>query len=162
MNINGITAVGSIADLVTCVAAIIGVSVARKTFRADHERRKKQATIEFYRSIGDKCDELLIQIENDFPKDAVVTYDVIKTNKDTYYKIVHYLNLMEEMSVGINKDVFDIKIFSRIAGRHSIRWFEKLKNVIEGIRNESDSNYRYSDFTTMVETLERDFFPKST
>jgi len=129
---------------------------SKKSFGANYVAGRKLATIEFYRKISDDCDASLKRVEDNFKGNTAINYDDVRVGnygKDTYDDIVTFLNRMEEMSVGINTGVFDINVFSKIAGAHSIRWFMKLKNVIEGIRKEDGYRGCYSDFEKMVDRL---------
>jgi len=152
-SINNIQLLVAIFTGIGALIALVGVIVAIWQIKADHNRRKKQATIEFYRDISDKCDESLKQVKADFPGSDAIDYYQLKTNVGTFDGIVRYLTLMEEFSVGINTNVFDIKIFNKIARGISIKWFTRFKNVIEHQRIEQNNPDMCIDFEEMVKKL---------
>ena len=55
---------GNVCIFLGLIFAFLQVYWVKKRFRADHERTKKQATIEFYHRVDKVCDELLEQIDD--------------------------------------------------------------------------------------------------
>jgi len=152
---------GSISDLVTAIAAVVGVIGAIIAFIADHERRKKQATIEFYHLIEREFVDALDIIEKKFPQNEVINERDIKHNAPLLNAITMYLSYMEDLAVGINTKVYDIHVFDRLAGACTIDWFDKLRVVIAHFRHEFDSRgqhkpYLYGDFEKMVLNLKKE------
>lgn len=150
--------------IATCVGVfitLVGVVVAVWHIRANHERRKKQATIEFYHIIDDHCTESLRQIDKKFPRNNVISVSDIESDKsgdDTLRAIKKYLYHMECLSVGINTKVYDIFVFERMAGNFTVRWFDRLKEVIISFRKDFDSqgcpkSHAYKDFEDVVSRL---------
>jgi len=114
---------------------------------------KKQRTIEFYRSISDKCDKFLDEIDKKYTEETIIDYEKAEKDYKTFKKIRGYLYLMEEFSVGINNDVFDIEIFEQIAGVYSRIWHWRFKNIIDGIRVKENRPALFVEFTTMVDKI---------
>jgi hypothetical protein len=131
-----------------------GVFVVVWQLLADHKRRKYQATLEFYRKIGDKCDDLLEIINDKFPDGDVIEYDKVKNDREVLKAIEKFLFLMEEISVGINTKAFDIKVFGKITGEDYIKWFYRFERIIENFRVKYNPCV-YKDFEKMIYKLNR-------
>ncbi|MDR2592513.1 MAG: hypothetical protein LBC59_06880 [Chitinispirillales bacterium] len=145
-----------ISNIIICVGVIIAIwqlLLSKNSITADHERRKKQATIEFYRSICDACDEILEQLEIQFPNDGVINYDDVKNDPVALNAIRKYLSLMEEIAVGINTEVYDITIFDRIAGTYCTGWFRRFSEIIRIRRINNHYPNLYGDFENMIYKL---------
>jgi hypothetical protein len=75
--------------------------------------------------------------------------------------ITEYLSLMERFSVGINFKVYNFKVFQRMAGRATIKQWDKLYPVIESRRKKNDRKYLFSDFELLVKKLKKSYRLKS-
>jgi len=145
--------IGVIAALVTAVVALVALI-------KDHKRRRAQATHEVYISISKEANKLRNYINLFFPNEEVIEpNDSRYNNKELQLKISRLLALYEQISVGINLNIWDLGVFMRIAGRSSINWYKRLKPVIEKVREESDWKTVYGDFeelsNKMVEKYEK-------
>ncbi len=129
----------------------------REVFLADHERRKKQATIEFTHTVLERRREVQLMIRDSFGADHVNPTDArYADNEDLKRAVARFLNLMERISVGINIGVYDLHAFSRITGRSTIEFFHKLRPIIEHRRKEVGSPTLFGDFELMVKELEHE------
>jgi len=141
--------------------ALISAIIAIKSFIADHKRRKKQATFEFYHSIYKKFIKPLNKIDKWFPKDQIINVCELKNKnaKDRDYilnSISEYLSCMERFSVGIFEDVYDIDVFDRTVGAAlTIRWINKFRDFISYFSKKYDSPNAYVDLVDLVQELER-------
>jgi hypothetical protein len=164
----------SLAEVAGNVCICLGVIIAiwqlfdmKKSFKADHERRKKQATIEFYGEISEKFRESLKQIDEEFPNGEIINVSAVETDSAAQGAIKNYLSHMEDFSVGINTGIYDIYIFDRMAGVFTITWFDRLREFIAHSRREFDSlghlrPHTYGDFEALVSRLRevrRERFP---
>ena len=144
-----------LANVAVIAATVIGVlqfiRFTRAT-KADHERRKKQATIEFYNEI----DKEAFLLESMMIEKGIIGHVPIATiNEDVNFKeaVLRYMNLFERFSVGINTGVYDIYVFDRMMGRKVIYRFNSLRAYIEQRRSELNYQYLYNDFEKMIEYL---------
>jgi len=155
-----------------CICVGVGIAiwqlfVAKKGFKADHERRKKQATIAFYSEISEKFRESLKQIDETFPNEGIINVSAVETDSAMKDAIKNYLSHMEDFSVGINTGIYDIYIFDRMAGVFTITWFDRLREFIAHSRHKFDSlghlrPHTYGDFEALVSRLKevrRERFP---
>jgi hypothetical protein len=98
--------------------------------KADHNRRKKTATLEY---ISTKYAEARYEIEKEYG-DA----DIAKTNADEIIKdhvkmasLKRLMAVMEYASVGINMGIFDKDVVYRTSCTSFINNYNKLKSIIE-------------------------------
>ena len=162
MNVEKVFAMGSnIATCLMCITAVVGVIIAKITLNANHERRRKQATIEFFYHIEREYADALMVIEKKFPKNEVINVCDVKQDNVLLEAIEKYLSFMENMSVGINTNVYDIHVFDRMAGAFAINWFDTLRVIIASFRQDIDSRglqktYLYGDFEKLVLNLKEE------
>jgi hypothetical protein len=158
MNLKYFTEITS--DIAICITALVAIVTAiitiwqlklmREGFKADHERRRKQVTIEFYRSIRDECAGFMKQINEKFPNGKVINACDVKNDMAILKIIREYLSRMEILSVGVNINIYDIATFDRMAGASTIRSFERLKEVIVFRRETRNAPYLYGDFEKLI------------
>lgn len=85
-----------------------------KSLMADHERRKKQSTLEFYSDIYPYLSEFRTKITDIFGNGYVTPDDVrYKQDKDIQQMIYEYLVIIERFAVGINSGIYDINVFAK-------------------------------------------------
>jgi len=117
-------------QIIQTIFIVFGVIIAIITLLADHKRRKCQATLELYNPISEETYELRNKIRNIFKNETINPDDVrYKDDKELKRTITRFLSLYERISVGINLNVLDIKVFMRIAGKSSIDWYDRLKSI---------------------------------
>ena len=153
---------GIAANLAVIAGVVVAVMQLRKmrisndqqeqTFLADHERRKKQSTIEFYNEIDRETVVMKTLIYKKDPR-GVINVDVIGSDAELAASIKRYLSLMERFAVGVNTNVYDIGVFDRIAGGATVKTYYKLREYILGARKKSHS--AYIDLELMVQDLEK-------
>ena len=165
---NELDLIFKIIDIITNIFMIVGVVVAtfqlrmtRKSFLADHERRKKQSTIEFCHEILEILSPLRSRIKNTFGEDHINIGDP-RYNDGTLQSIItNYLNTMERLAVGINLKVYDLHTFRRISGRSTINMFNKLKGVIDHKRKKANRTDMYGDFEKLVHDLNGEYYEEN-
>jgi hypothetical protein len=119
------------------------------------QKRRYQATLDFYRKISDQCDTLVYAMNAKFPNNDITDPYQVNNDGDTLKTVEKFLFLMEEVSAGINAKVFDIRVFGQITGEDYIRWFKRLKDVIESHRTKFNYPTLYRYYEEMVKNLER-------
>lgn len=136
------------------ILTIIQLFFMWKSILADHERRKKQSTIEFYDNINKETKKLNESFKDVLDKNRI-TKEMLDDEKYTSFieAANRYLTLMERFSVGVNTKVYDLKIFMRIAGRSTINTFDQLREYIDLCRDGGKRSYMYTDFEKMVNAM---------
>ncbi|MCL2042653.1 MAG: DUF4760 domain-containing protein [Treponema sp.] len=145
----------TITAIISHAAIISGVVIALIQLKADHERRKKQATIEFYQKIRKENTMLLKVINEIFTINQVINVDDVegKDNQDILNIIKEYLFYMEMISVGINTNVYSDTIFERISGVSVTRSFYRFREIIYFLRRRSNNQAAYKDFEDLISKL---------
>ena len=129
--------------------------IQEKAMLADHERRKKEATIDMYQTIIGMPRTITKKLEDVFGKDRVNPSDSRFLQDDELQTmILRYLNLMERYCVGVNTGVYSIDLFSRMAGGSAIRTYKRLEPIIEERRQIKGSNSYYCEFEEVVAKLQ--------
>jgi len=146
-----------ISNLVQAIIGIIASLGVITTFcgsmRSNRKERKRE-TVLFHSSIGDKCSGFLSAITKEFGDSGIIDYKEAKANKEIFKAIMGYLAAMEEFSVGINNDVFDLNIFKETAGPRSVIWYNRFEEIIYVIRKENNRPTIFKEFETMVNRID--------
>lgn len=146
-----------IAENIQPLVVLAGVVVAVITLLADHKRRKRQATLELYNPISEETHELRNKIKDIFANEIINPDDQrYKSGKELQRTINRFLSLYERLSVGINFNVLDMKVFMRIAGKTTIDWYDRLKPVIEKRRLKGHLS-AYKDFEILVNKMRKKY-----
>lgn len=119
--------------------------------RLDHERRRKQATIEHVekiKSIYRENDHWLSQMHGD-------KVDLAKLSSDDVKKIKDMLSVVEHMSAGIMTGVFDFELLDRMSGAFLRRLYYRVEPLIENTRKAKNNANIYSDFQLLVDNINK-------
>jgi len=162
----------AIASLITSIGTIAAVLIAKKAFRIaeksffiDHERRKKQVTIEYYNSIFNTATIPLRQElrkafgENYYIHRFQQNDEKWKENTVLYDKVITYCRSMEKFAVGISIGVFDFDTFDRMSGKTTVMLFEQIKPLIVEKRKTMDYNAYCEEFQSLCLNLLRKHIP---
>jgi len=138
------------------IATILGIPIAIWTLKADHERQKKQSTVEFDREISSIAVDLQNQIKDIFHDDVINPNDERYDKNNNIQNIIkNYLSLMEQFSLGINMGIYDITTYIRLSGRTTTNWYNQLKEIINDNRNKNSQPSLYIEFEMMVEKINK-------
>ena len=163
-----------ITNIFLSVGAVIGVFqliqmkksniLQSKSLMADHERRKKQSTLEFYSDIYPYLSEFRIKITDVFGNGYVTPDDVrYNQNTDIQKMIYEYLVIIERFAVGIYSGIYDINIFAKTSGKGVSDMYKKLSPIIEDMRITQNYPEMFNDFEKMskdvIEVREK-MYPK--
>jgi len=155
--------VSNIAIFLTCGFTIWQLLLMKKNFKADHERRRKQATIEFYHIINKEFTKLLVPINEKFSTDGIINVCDVKNDNTLLDKIYEFLSHMERLAVGVNTRIYDITVLDRMVGSFIIKWHDRLIDIIKWRRDVRKENNLHSDFVRLVSEiieLRKKRFPK--
>lgn len=143
--------------LTACIL-IVQAGLALKSIKADHERRKKQATFEFVQKIRPAWIEAKHAIESRWGNDPLTSNELEEINKDfELLKLVrNLLGLLEHLSVGMNSGVFDKDLLFRMSGSQLIGIHKRLRAYIDRVRLSAPAAYiEYSDLVKDFEERKR-------
>jgi len=137
------------------VIALIQIGIAVRTFRADHERRRKQATIEYINALRENYRRSNNALINKFGNDPIGKKEAKEIIDDEEYwaLLKDMLGQFEHLSVGVNTNVFDIEILNKMSGQYLINVFDRWKKYIELRREVSTLKKVYIDFEILVNRL---------
>lgn len=136
-----------IVAIVGTVAAVYNIRLVALSFRADHERRKKQATIEY---VGQTLREARFKIDalyrsKTFTKEE---FSKLMANSKDYAEWRNALGVFEHLAVGINAGVYDIDILYRMSGSYITEIFSVVKPYVEWKREKYP--FAYTEFENLV------------
>ena len=136
----------------TLIVLWVQLFLIYRTFKADHERRKKQSTVEYvnrvraiYRPISDK-------IVAKFGEGKVINIDEIEP--EDMADIKEFLSNVEHLATGVNIGVFDLVIIERMSGSYFLNMRDKFTPYIKHIRNKKGNSRLYAEFETMCRDIE--------
>ena len=152
-------------DIFTAIASVatfISVILIWLTTRANHQRSKKEMTIQYTDTHDAHVEELLAKIYEKSINGSIDLGMVINDEKHRW-TVEKFLFAMERLSVGINTNVLDVYIFDRIMGQKTIEHFNALYPYIKYIRKE-DYSAKYTEFEyliTKLRDIRRKRFPQN-
>ena len=151
-----------IASIIASIGVIVGIFIAiaqlKKTTAvavADHSRRKKEATLEFFDKIKEKSKPLTIAIR-ETSNGNPVSVQQIENDPKLMSSISQYLSLMERLAVGIYADVFDYEVYRELYKTITINHYHQLREYIVRSRIEYQSSSMYVYFERLAQQLEHD------
>lgn len=122
-------------EIVSTVIAIMALWFVTKTFKADHERRKKQATIEY---VGQILREARFIIDSHRQSDGLTSEQIstfIASSADSA-KWRNAIGAFEHLAVGVNSGVYDKDILYRMAGTYITRLFTYVEPYVQATKKD--------------------------
>lgn len=139
-------------------------SLQAKNILADHERRKKQSTLEFYSELYPHLSELRTKITDIFSDEYINPCDTrFEGNQDIQKVIYEYLVIVERFSVGINSGIYDVDVFARTSGKTVSDMYKKLSPVINHWRitqNYPEMFYDLEKMSREIDRIRENAYPK--
>jgi Domain of unknown function (DUF4760) len=128
------------------------VAVAIKAIHADHERRKKQSSIE---QLGSMYRECRHDLEARFGTAPLTNDDIAKIQDDQAYEasVVRLLGVLEHIAVGVNSGIYDEEIVFRMSATSMIDIFKRLELYIR-YRQKHVNTACYIEFNYMIRKFE--------
>lgn len=127
-----------------------------QSMMADHERRKKQSTLEFYTNIYPHLRKLRTKITDTFGNEYITPNDSRYSKDITIQKTVYeYLVVIERFAVGVNTGIYDINIFANTSGKVVADMYKKLSPIIEEMRLIQNYPEMFGDFEKMSKEVEK-------
>jgi hypothetical protein len=121
----------------------------------DNQRRKKQATIDFWAATQDRRLKLSDDLPLDSDQEAIATFltSIGQGDSDKSRTLTAFLGLYELLAAGINSDVLDLVLFARIAGPRIISVTKGYGAWIDERRTLRNDRLLYDELTTLSDTL---------
>lgn len=115
---------------------ILQIRIAISTIRADHERRRKQATIDYMLQVRPIWQESQRLLDERFGTGTLSenALDEIQTNRDARDVISRLLGNLEHLAVGVNTGVFDRELLFRTSAYFLITIHQRLLPHIKKIQ----------------------------
>lgn len=125
------------ANIVTALAFFFSIC----QFVIGMRRQRKKATIDAYSYLETEAYRKLEKYKSD--RETITK----ENNKMGWKEITEALSELEKFSVGVNTDVYDIKVLNRIGGDFFINNFYDHKRIIDIKRSEEDEPYDEFELT---------------
>ena len=121
----------------------------------DHERRKKQATVEFWIQTMERRAAIVERLNSDRGDQGIEKYlKHLGHGRSPNVRTVHsLLSVYELLAAATNTDVFDLEVLSRIAGRHVIATADAYRSWILEHRAHRGSPRMFSDLLELADRL---------
>ena len=139
---------------ITALILVVQAGLALKSIKADHERRKKQATFEFVQKIRPAWLEAKHALEERWGKEPLTSKELEEIENDFHLmKTVRgLLGLLEHLSVGMNSGVFDKDLLYRMSGAQLINIHKRLRSYIDKIQQSHPT--AYTEYHELVKDFE--------
>ena len=138
--------VSSIIEIAMLIIVSVQLYFLRKAYKADHERRKKQSTIEYLSRIRDIYRPVDRKLIEKYGKKALNPEDVDKADMAD---LREFLSVLEHLSVGVNTGVYDIELVNRMSGTFLLETHAKVTPYINFSRKDRGSDSIYQEFDVM-------------
>ena len=121
----------------------------QKTYKSDHERRKKQSTIEYVNQIRNYYRPLGTKLVKKFGNNTI---NLDQIDDETRTNIREILSVLEHMSVGVNTNVYDFNILNRMSGSYLLRMYHRLLPYIKDRQKHNPT--AYIEFETICKKID--------
>ena len=125
-----------------------------QTMIADHDRRKKQSTIEYIATIRPIWKKSRRALNNKFGTDKLSEndIDIIINEKKLLRMVRDMLGWLEHMALGANTDIYDKDVVYRMSGSNLIRIHNRLSLYIQMAQR--DNPHAYIEFSELIRYFE--------
>lgn len=132
--------IGIILQILSLGAIFTQLVFIYRTYHADHERKKKQATIDTLMTILNDYKEIMDELRKEFANYSgpIKMKDI---NDENNKRIEKYLAILEYFSVGINMGTYDFAMFDRMAGSYFVAVYDKFKPYIMHFQKTQETAY---------------------
>lgn len=138
----------------------------REQTAADHERRKKQATIEYYSNLRSSRRELQAEVEHKFGHDALAASEVVllldqeERGEPTAIEVIRlikaYFTGLESLAAGVNLEVFDYQTLRRLGGAHIRTVFRQYRAFVDVSRQRKSQDTLYVELELLHDRLSQE------
>ena len=140
-----VTLIISIASIILAViSAVHSIYVYIQTVKHD----KKQATLDAFNILQEQVLDKINLYSNSKIKEIAED-----ARSKEYKELTILMARIEHFSVGVNTEIYDLKIVKRLAGKHFCMLYDKLLPMIEKKRKINKTDKHYDEFEKLVEEL---------
>jgi len=136
------------------IVAILSVAISWYFGRKDHERRRKQGTIEYFENMTSKLFDTQALFNDKFSATEINVLE-IENHPDLLKAATEVLSAFERLSVGVNTGVFDFDILNRMAGSYLIFIFSQFAPYVHKIRKDASRQKSYIEFERLVDRIKK-------
>lgn len=131
------------------------VILAVQAFKADHERRRKQATIEHLLHLRPLWHESRRRIDERWGTGTLHdgALQEIDNDTDAHEAVKTLLGHLEHLAVGVNAGVFDKDLVFRGSAAHLIKIYHRMYPYIDRVQKTSPT--AYCEFRELVKEFEK-------
>lgn len=128
---------------------------SRKSTERDHNRRRAQATVEFYEATLAQRFATSSQLPRDRDKDGIaeVIRGAVSGDLNLAHGITEHLNLWELVATGVGMDIFDFETMYRIAGGRVIAMADNYQDWINLRREVLNTETLYIEIEQLASRL---------
>lgn len=141
-------------ETLALVIAVLSLLVSLYYNRKDHERRRKQATIEYFEDITFKLYNTQARFNSKFNPQSI-DIAMLDTNSELLKDATEILAAFERLCVGVNTEIFDFDILERMAGSYLIVLYSYFSPYIEKIRSDNSRKNSYKEFESVVNHIKQ-------
>ena len=141
--------VESLCVILGVIFIVVQIRQQTKNSRADHDRQKKQSTIEFYNTLSTESYLFLDSVE-----DLTLDLAYVNSDKELRRSVIRYLSRLERLAIGVSTDVYDFHILYFMSGRFLSYKYEQFRTYIEETRVSKNAPTFYKEFELLVERIE--------
>ena len=127
--------------LLAFVSAIFSWRVHKQTVIHD----KKQATLDAFNILQEQVLDKINLYSNSKVKEIAED-----ARSKEYKELTILMARIEHFSVGVNSEIYDLKIVKRLAGKHFCAMYNKLLPMIEKKRKINKTDKHYDEFEKLV------------
>lgn len=138
-------------QILMLMVVLVQLYFMNKAFLADHERRKKQATIEYVNTIRKIYRDLTNNLTRKFSNQSI---NLDSIDDETSEEIQELLSTLEHLSVGINTGVYSYKIIKRMTGTFFVNRYHQLLPYIKDAQKIQPT--RFIEFERLCKKIEKD------
>lgn len=143
------------ADIATVIIALLALFLSLFQFFRDNSREKREATLNAYNDLQTKVFTELNRFLKQYRGKEEQLYK-LEINDKNWEKLTEWLARIERFSVGVNTNIYSLRVLNRLGGGYYIRLFETLKPVIDKKRFKNISKGKhYDEFELTVKKLRR-------
>ncbi len=142
--------IGLFALLISCLSLYVSLYYNKK----DHERRRKQATIEYFEEMTSKLYDSQAKFNTKFNQ---LDIDIAELDSDTELlkDATEILAAFERLSVGVNTKIFDLDILDRMAGSYLVVMYNRFAPYIAKVRTDASRVNSYQEFEYIVDCIKK-------
>lgn len=138
------------------IVALWQAQTAVRNQKANHERTKKQSTIEYMNALRSTYRTLNHDLIKNLGTDPVgeEKYNALIEDDDTFEKVKQLLGMFEHLSLGVRTGVYDFDMVDLMSGEYICGVFKRWRFYIDRRRALPNGKNRYVEFQWLVNKIE--------